>query len=122
MWPAPQCCHTSSRASPSATGLHDDSRDVDVGLDRLVGQDAASVDVDLIADGDVVTKNSHVLETCPLADGAVPPDNRLPDQGVVLDPGSLQDDTLLQPNAVANDNVRSNGDMGADLAVVTDLG
>lgn len=86
-----------------------------------MGQNAASVDVDLITNCNVVTEDSHVLEARPLADGAVPSNNGLPDQGMVLDLGPLQDDTVLQPDTVANDNVRSNGDMGSDLAVVANL-
>lgn len=64
---------------------HNDGGNVNVGLDRLVGQDAATVDVDLVANGDIVTENSHVLETGPAADGAVPANNRRLDPCVVLD-------------------------------------
>lgn len=101
---------------------HNNGGNVNVGLDRLVGQDAATVDVDLVANGNIVTENSHVLETGPAADGAVPANNRRLDPCVVLDLGRGQKDASLQTNAIADDDVRTNGDIGTYSAVLSDLG
>lgn len=101
---------------------HDNGGHVDVGLDGLVRQDAAAVDVDLVANGHVVAENSHVLEAGPAADGAVPANNRRLDPGVVLDLGSAQEDASLQTDTVANNDVGANGDVGTYSAVLSNLG
>lgn len=102
--------------------LHDDGRNVDVGLDRLVRQDAATVDVDLVRNGHIVAENGHVLQTSPLADGAVPADDGALDPRMVLDLGARQQDAALQAHAVADGDARPDGDIGSDAAVVADLG
>ena len=107
---------------PNQTLLHDNGRDVDVGLDSLVGQNAAAVDVDLVSDGDVVAEDSDVLETRPAADGAVPANDGALNPGVVLDLGSGQEDAALEADAVAHDDVGSDGDVGSYPAVLADLG
>ena len=94
---------------------------VDVLLDGLVGQDRATVDVDLIANRHIITKNSYVLETRPLADSAVPAHDSGLDPGVVLDAAVLQQHAALETDTVANDNVGSNRDVGADAAVLANL-
>jgi hypothetical protein len=86
-----------------------------------VGQDGATVDVDLVANGDVVTENSYVLQTRPLADGAVPADNSRLNPRMVLDAAVLKDHASLQTHTVANDNVGANGDVGTNAAVLPDL-
>lgn len=70
--------------------LHDDGGDVNVGLDRLVGEDAATVDVDLVTNSDIVAENSDILQASPAADGAVPADDGGLDPGVVLDLGAAE--------------------------------
>lgn len=87
-----------------------------------MGQDAATVDIDLVANGNIVTENSHVLETGPAADGAVPANNRRLDPCVVLDLGRGQKDASLQANTVADDDAGANGDIGTYSAVLSDLG
>lgn len=94
---------------------------VNVLLDGLVGQDGTTVDVDLVANGNVVAENCYVLETRPLADGAVPANNRRLDPGVVLDTAVLEQHTALQTDTVANDNIRANGDIRTDAAVLANL-
>ena len=94
---------------------------VDVLLDGLVGQDRATVDVDLIANRHIITKNSYVLETRPLADSAVPAHDSGLDPGVVLDAAVLQQHAALETDTIANDNVGSNCDVGADAAVLANL-
>ena len=101
--------------------LHDDGGSVDVLLDRLVGQDGTTVDIDLIANGNIVTEHSDVLQTSPLADSAVPADNGGLDPGVVLDAAVLQDDAALETHTVADDDVGANGDVGPDTAVLANL-
>lgn len=102
--------------------LHDDRGGVDVRLDRLVREDGSTVDVDLVADGDVVTEDGHVLETRPLADAAVPADDGRLDPGVVLDAAVLEDDATLETHTVADDDVGADGHVGTDAAVLANLG
>lgn len=85
-------------------------------------QDAAAVDVNLVANGHVVTENSHILETGPATDGAVPANNRRLDPSVVLDLGALEQDASLQADAVTDDDIRANGDIRAYSAVLSNLG
>lgn len=94
---------------------------VDVLLDGLVGQDRTTVDVDFVADRDIVSKNSHVLQTRPLAYGAVPANDSRLDPGMVLDATVLQEHAALKTHTVANDNVGPNCDIGADAAVLANL-
>jgi hypothetical protein len=86
-----------------------------------VGQDGTTVDVDLIANGNVVTEHSDVLQTSPLADSAVPAYNGRFDPGVVLDAAVLQDDAALETHAVANYDIGANGDVGTDTAILANL-
>lgn len=101
--------------------LHDNGRYVDVGLDGLVWQNAAAVNVNLVANGDIVTEHCYVLETGPLADCAVPANNGALDPSVILDLGVLEQDAALEADTVTNDNVRADGDIGTDSAVLADL-
>ena len=94
---------------------------VNVLLDGFVRQNGATVDVDFVANGNVVTENSNVLETGPLADGAVPANNGRLDPGVVLDAAVLKEYASLQTHTVANNDIGSNGDIGANAAVLADL-
>lgn len=102
--------------------LHDDGRHIDVGLDRLVRQDATTVDINFIANSNVVAKNCDVLQASPTADSAVPAHNGGLDASVILDLGATQQHTVLQADAVADNDVRSDSDIGADSAVLANLG
>lgn len=102
--------------------LHDDGRNVNVGLDRLVRKDAATVDVDLVANGNIVTQDGDVLETGPATNGAVPADDGGLDPGVVLDLGSTEKNASLEANTVTNNDIGTNGNVGADSAVLANLG
>lgn len=75
--------------------LHDNRRHVDVDFDALVRQNASSIDIDLVADGDIVSQYTDVLQSCPFANGGVPADNSALDPGVVLDLRSRENDTAL---------------------------
>lgn len=101
---------------------HDNGGDVNVGLDRLVREDAATVDVDLVANCHIVTQDCHVLETSPSADSAVPANNGGLDPGVILDLGSAEQHTSLQTDTVTNNNIGANSDVGSDSAVLANLG
>ena len=103
------------------TALHDNGWRVDVSLDGLVREDAAAVDVDLIGDSHVVTKDRHVLQTRPLADCRVPANNCRLDPRVVLDLASLEDNTALETYTVADNAVWSDSDVRSDTAVAADL-
>lgn len=101
--------------------LHDNRGGIHVLLDGLVRQDGTAVDVDLIADGDIVAQNGDVLETRPLANGAVPADNGRLDPGVILDTAVLEDDASLQTHSIADNDVGANGDIGTNAAVLANL-
>lgn len=102
--------------------LHDDGGSVDILLDRLVGQDGTAIDVNLIANGDVVTENSDILQTRPLANSAVPANNGRLDPGMVLDAAVLEQHTPLQADTITNDNVGANCDIGTNTAVLANFG
>jgi hypothetical protein len=102
-------------------GLHDDGRSVDILLDGLVGQNGAAIDVDLVANGDIVTQYCDVLKPGPFADSAVPTDNSRLDPGVILDAAVLQNDTSLKTYAITDNDVGANGDVGANTAVFANL-
>lgn len=95
---------------------------VNVLLDRLVRQNRSTINVNLIANRNIITKHSHVLETRPLAHGAVPADNRALDPSVVLDAAVLEQHTALEAHTVANDNIWADGNIGTDTAVLSYLG
>ncbi len=103
-------------------GLHDDGRRVDVGLDALMGQDAAAIDIDLIADGNVVAENRHILKTGPLANDAIPAHDGALDPSMILHFGARQQHTALQADTVTHDNIRADGDVGSYSAVLAELG
>ena len=85
-------------------------------------EDAATVDVNFVTNGDIVSENCHVLETSPASDGAVPANNGALDPGMVLDLGSAEQDAALKTDAIADHYVRSDGDVGADAAALANLG
>ena len=70
-----------------------------------MGQNGTAVDVDFVANGDIVAEYSHVLETSPLANSAVPADNGRLDPGMVLDAAVLQQHTALETDTVTDDDV-----------------
>jgi len=87
-----------------------------------VGQDGTTVDIDFVRDGDIVTENSDILQTRPLAYGAVPANNGRLHPGVVFDLAVLQEYTALQTHAVTHHDIRSNGHVRANAAVLSNLG
>lgn len=90
-------------------------------FDALVRQDGATVHIDLVGNGHVVTQNSDVLQTSPLAHRTVPADDGRLHPRVVLDLAVLQKDTALQANAIADNDIGTNNDVRADAAVLADL-
>jgi hypothetical protein len=87
-----------------------------------VWQNTTTVDVDLVANGDIVTENRDVLQASPLADRRVPADDGALDPGVVLDLATTENDTSLDPHAVADHDVGADGDVWTDAAVLADPG
>lgn len=85
-------------------------------------QDAASVDVYLITNGDIVAEDGDVLETSPLADGAVPANNGALDPGVILDLGATEENTALEPDAITDDDTGADGHIRTNAAALADLG
>lgn len=85
-------------------------------------QDASTVDVDLVANGNIVTQDTDVLQSCPFANGGVPADDGALDPGMILDFGSRQEDAALQAHAITDDNIWADSDVGADSAVLANLG
>ena len=86
-----------------------------------MGQDGTTVDVDFITNRDIITEDSYVLQTCPLADSAVPADDGRLDPGVVLDTAVLEQHTTLKTYTIANDNIRSNCNIRSNAAVLPNL-
>jgi hypothetical protein len=84
-------------------------------------QDGTAVDIDLVANGNIVTQHGDVLEASPLANGAVPADDGRLDPSVVLDAGVLEDHTSLETHAVTNNYVGANRDIGTNAAVFANL-
>jgi len=41
--------------------LHDNRRSINIDLDALMRQNASAIDVNLVADGDIVSKNGDIL-------------------------------------------------------------
>jgi len=101
--------------------LHDDCRHIDIDFDALVRQDAASVDIDLVADCDVVAEHTDVLQSSPFPDCRVPANNRALHPSMVLDFGSRQQHASLQTDAIADNDIWANGNVGSDSAVPADL-
>lgn len=87
-----------------------------------MGEHAASVNVYLIANGDIVTENSHVLQTSPLANTAIPTHDGALDPGVILHLGVGQNHASLKADAITNDHTRADGHVGTNLAVLSNLG
>lgn len=85
-------------------------------------QNGATVDIHLIGDGHVVSKNGDILQTSPSADRAVPANDGGLDPGVVLDLAVLHHDAALQTDSITDHDVRANDHIGANTAVVADLG
>lgn len=85
-------------------------------------QDGTTVDIDFVRDGDIVTENSDILQTSPLAYGAVPADNGRLDPSVVLDFAVLQEYTALQTHTVTHHDVWSNSHVRPNAAVLANLG
>lgn len=105
-----------------ARGREGEEHTVDILFDRLVWQNRATVNVDLVLDGDIVAENSDVFETSPLADGAVPADDGGLYPGVILYLGVLEQDAALQADTVTDDNVGADSDIGTDTAGMAYLG
>lgn len=101
--------------------LHDDGWCIDISLNGLVGEDATSVNVDLVGNGDIVTENRDVLETCPLSDAGVPTNDGGLDPGVVFNLAALENNAALQTDTVSNNDIWPNSDVWSDAAVAPDL-
>lgn len=84
-------------------------------------QDAATVDVDLVANRNIITQDGNVLQARPPANCAVPADDGALDPGVVLDLGVTQEYAALKPDTIADHDVGANGNVGPDTAVCANL-
>ena len=85
-----------------------------------MGQHTATIDIDLVTDGDIIAEDSSVFQPCPSSDCAVPSDNGALDPGVLLDLDIGKNDTSLQTHTIANDDVGADCDIRANLAVLAD--
>ncbi len=90
--------------------------------DRLVREDVAAVDVDLVADYDVLAEHGHVLHAHPLADAALPADDGRLQPAVRFDVRVAENGAALDAHAVLDHTVGADHDVRADLAVLADLG
>jgi len=95
---------------------------IDIRLDRFVWKNGSAIHIDLVANGNVITKHGYILQSSPFADGAVPSHNRRLDPGVILDRATCEKDATLQTDAITNDNVGPNRDIGSNTAVLANLG
>lgn len=94
---------------------------IDVCFDSLVWEDRAAIDIDLIRDGNIVAEDRDVLQPRPATNAAVPSNNGAFDPCMVLDLATTQQNAALETHAITNDNIRSNGDIGSDTAVLSNL-
>ena len=95
---------------------------INVLLNALVRQDTATIHVNLITDSHIITKNCDILQPSPSSDSAVPAHDRAFHPRMVLHLAVLQENTTLQPNAISDNHTRANGDIGANPAVLANLG
>ena len=87
-----------------------------------MGKNASAVDIDLIADGDIITENCYILQASPPAHSAVPANNGALDPGMILDLGSREEHAALETDAVTNNNIGADSDVRSYPAVLADLG
>ena len=80
-----------------------------------MGQNAATVDVDLVLDLDVITQHRDVLGAGPGADSGAPANNGLAHVGVRLDGRTLHDYRARNAGTVAHSDIRANNDRRAEL-------
>jgi hypothetical protein len=87
-----------------------------------VRENAATIDIDLVANADIVAQNGNVLQPCPLTNGAIPANDGALDPRVVLDLGAGEQDAALQSDAVADNHAGADGDIGPYSAVLANFG
>ncbi|KAH3658819.1 hypothetical protein OGATHE_006545 [Ogataea polymorpha] len=101
---------------------HNNLGGLDIVLDRFVRQNLTTVDIDLVLDSDVLSKNGDTLESSPFTNSRVPAHNGRFDPSVVLDLRVFQNSRSLDSDTVTNDTVRTNDDVRTDLTSLSDLG
>jgi len=95
---------------------------INVLLDALVRQNGATVDIHLIGDGHIISKNSDVLQTSPTADRAVPTNNGRLDPSMVFNLAVLHHNAALQTDTITDHDIGTNDHIRSDTAVAADLG
>ena len=94
---------------------------INICFDRLVRQDASTIDINLISNCHIITQDCDVLQPSPFTDDTVPADNGALDPSMILDLTVGQDDTTLQSDTIANHDTGSNGDIRTNAAVLANL-
>lgn len=95
---------------------------VNILLDALVWQDAATVHVNLVTDSHIITQNSDVLQPCPSANCAIPTNDGALNPSVLLNLAISEQYAALQTNAVADYHIWANCDVWTNFAVLANLG
>lgn len=101
--------------------LHDNFRLFDIASNGLVRQDTTTVDINLILDFNIVTKNRNILDTGPSTNSRVPANNGALHISMGLDGGVGKNDRAGESSAGADRDIRANDNVGADLSVRGDL-
>lgn len=94
---------------------------INVLLDALMWQDSTTIDINLVTNCDIITQHCNVLQTRPSTDNRVPADDSALDISVLLDLRVLEQHTSLKSDTIANNDIRSDCDIGTDPAVFTNL-
>lgn len=73
----------------------------------------------LVANGNIVTKDSDIFQARPFSDDAIPTNDARFDMSVVLDLGVAEQNASLQTNAVTNNGIFPNGNVGTDTTILS---
>ena len=109
-----------SRLFPST--LHNNGRHININFNALVRQDGSSINVDLISNCHIVTEDTDVLQPRPFSYSRVPAYDCALNPCVILDLGAREQHTTLQADTVAYDDIRANGNVRANSAVLANFG
>ena len=85
-------------------------------VDSLVGQDSSSVKTGLVLELNILTGAGSAGDAAPGADGVLPADDRVGDEGVGLHGGLGKDSGVSQTNTSADDASLADDDVGAELS------
>ncbi len=102
--------------------LHDDLGFENTWLDFLVGENNTTIAKNLITNMHILTKNRHVFDAGPLANGGVPTDDTPGDTCMFLHTDTPHDRTSWEPDTRLNDTSLTNGDIRANQTSIPNVG